>query len=522
MKMNLPVNDTERTFAAHERIISTTDTKGRITSVNTHFLAISGFSREELIGASHNIVRHPDMPEAAFADLWNTIKSGEAWMGLVKNRCKNGDFYWVNAYVTPIYQGEAIVGYQSVRVKPEPQYIKQADKLYRQLNAGKAPKAGVAALKKLSVAAVLSAIPAVAVGFSATSGLVPVMVAAGVVGALFSGGLLTAYFRSEWKGVEQLAKKAYQNDVTCLAYCGDLSPASRVEVGLVAEASKQVTLLELIQDSGIKLLDQAHEINQVVATTSEGVEQQSSDIAQLATAVNEMTAVNREVAQSCVQASDNTRSASSETSHNAEILASAANSIEQLAQEVEQASTLVFQLKQDTLSINEIVAVINGIAEQTNLLALNAAIEAARAGESGRGFAVVADEVRTLASRTQESTTRIESLISTLQQRVDQVVTVMESGQQHAGVTVEEIGQVSSKLQDVVHIVNAANDMTAQIATATEEQSSVTEEINRNVTGIHDAIGDLTVSCEVVARSGSELEVVAEGLNSVVTHFKRS
>ncbi|MCW8885574.1 MAG: PAS domain-containing protein, partial [Motiliproteus sp.] len=122
MKINTPVTETEYSVKLHQRIISTTDTKGIITSINQDFLDVSGFTEEELIGQSHNIVRHPDMPQAAFADLWETLKRGEAWMGLVKNRCKNGDFYWVNAYVTPVYEGGDLAGYQSVRTVPSRDY----------------------------------------------------------------------------------------------------------------------------------------------------------------------------------------------------------------------------------------------------------------------------------------------------------------------------------------------------------------------------------------------------------------
>lgn len=518
MRKNTPVTQVERSYEDHERIISTTDLKGRITSFNKHFLNISGFAEEDLIGQPHNIVRHPDMPEAAFKDLWDTVQKGEAWMGLVKNRCKNGDHYWVNAFVTPVYEGKELVGYQSVRVKPARCYVEQAEKLYQKLNKGQSVNTSYKNLKNLSVVACLAALPAAAVFATVGS---PLVYAAGIVALTVSTLGLNRWYQSDWQAVEKLAKSIYNSDVSCLAYKGDFSPASRVEVALVAEKSKQVTLLELIQNSGLKLLHQTKMINGVVDKNAKDIDQQNSDISQLATAVNEMSAANREVAISCAKAYENTQDASKETHQNAVVLNSAAKSITELAQEVEKASGLVFQLKQDTLSINEIVGVINGIAEQTNLLALNAAIEAARAGESGRGFAVVADEVRTLASRTQESTMRIESMISTLQQGVDDVVTVMESGQSHANTTVVEISEVTSKLNGVVESVNSANDMTAQIATATEEQTAVTEEINRNLTSIHDAIGGLAESSEQVTVSSADLQRVAQELNSVVAHFNR-
>jgi len=120
MRNNQPVTQRERTFPAQQRLISTTDAKGVITYCNDAFVEISGFSRDELVRAPHNLVRHPDVPAAVFAHMWSTLKQGLPWMGIVKNRCKTGDHYWVNAYVTPVFDGNQVVGYESVRVKPTP------------------------------------------------------------------------------------------------------------------------------------------------------------------------------------------------------------------------------------------------------------------------------------------------------------------------------------------------------------------------------------------------------------------
>ena len=137
MKMNQPVTNNEVTFKEGQFIVSTTNLKGQITSVNRDFLDISGFSAEELINKQHNIVRHPDMPAVAFQDLWDTIKADRPWSGYVKNRCKNGDFYWVHANVTPIREKGHTTGYLSVRTAPSRQEIAAAENLYRDLNAGK-------------------------------------------------------------------------------------------------------------------------------------------------------------------------------------------------------------------------------------------------------------------------------------------------------------------------------------------------------------------------------------------------
>lgn len=136
MKINMPVTERALELDAEVNILSTTDLKGRITHVNQDFLKVSGFGHEELIGASHNIVRHPDMPPAAFAQLWDYLHAGRPWMGVVKNRCRNGDHYWVSAYVTPVYRDGQLVEYQSVRTRPSEAQVQRADQLYAQMRKG--------------------------------------------------------------------------------------------------------------------------------------------------------------------------------------------------------------------------------------------------------------------------------------------------------------------------------------------------------------------------------------------------
>jgi methyl-accepting chemotaxis protein len=138
MRSNLPVTQNEIVMRDDQMIVSKTDLKGQITYINRDFLDISGFTEGELIGQPHNIVRHPDMPEAAYADLWKTLKAGRPWIGLVKNRCKNGDYYWVEAHATPLYENSQHVGYMSVRKKPTRQQIDATEAVYRQFRENRA------------------------------------------------------------------------------------------------------------------------------------------------------------------------------------------------------------------------------------------------------------------------------------------------------------------------------------------------------------------------------------------------
>ncbi len=155
MRINTPVTNNEKQMLDGSMIVTKTDLKGVITYVNRDFCTISGFTEAELLGQPHNMVRHPDMPVEAFADLWKTIKGGTSWNGIVKNRCKNGDYYWVDANVTPIRENGQVMGYVSVRRKPTPQQIAEATALYAQLKAGKNPNSGlsgfISGLKHISI-----------------------------------------------------------------------------------------------------------------------------------------------------------------------------------------------------------------------------------------------------------------------------------------------------------------------------------------------------------------------------------
>jgi len=168
MRTNMPVTNVEQALRDGELIVSRTDTRGILTYVNQYFLEISGFTEAELIGSPHNIVRHPDMPPEAFEDLWRTLQAGRPWVGYVKNRCKNGDYYWVLANVTPIWEGNQITGYLSVRRKPEPAVVAQVDEIYRrfrnkqqgrlQIRFGQAVTPGlIDRFRNLSIAAKLGA-----------------------------------------------------------------------------------------------------------------------------------------------------------------------------------------------------------------------------------------------------------------------------------------------------------------------------------------------------------------------------
>lgn len=255
-------------------------------------------------------------------------------------------------------------------------------------------------------------------------------------------------------------------------------------------------------------------------SNSQQIRLQASEAEQMAAAVNEMAATVNEVAGFAANAANATQKADAEVESGNRVVQDTATSIGQLADTLEKASQTVQRVSGDSANIEKIIEVINAIAEQTNLLALNAAIEAARAGTHGRGFAVVADEVRSLASRTQDSTREIQEMIGTLQSGASEATAVMESSRELARTTVDKTSEAAAALIRIREEVGAINDMNAQIASASEEQSSVAEEVNRNISRIHDATIETSAGSDQVASASRDLAVLAGQLRSRVSVFR--
>lgn len=260
-------------------------------------------------------------------------------------------------------------------------------------------------------------------------------------------------------------------------------------------------------------------MGEITENMSEGVRQQQRETDQVATAVNEMAATVQEVARNAAATADATQKADEDASNGQQVVASTIRSIDNLAQEVQQATGVIRKLAEDSRQIGTVVDVINGIAEQTNLLALNAAIEAARAGEQGRGFAVVADEVRTLAKRTQDSTSEIQAMVEHLQAVAIQAVQAMDQGSKQAEGSVKQAASAGESLKAITQSVAAIMQMSGQIATAAEEQGAVAEEINRNVANITHVADQTTEEARRTANAGEELARLTSDLQSMVVRY---
>lgn len=562
MKKNFPVTGKEVMMNEGVNLISTTDLKGQITYVNPAFVSISGFDESELIGASHNIVRHPDMPPAAFEDLWNTIKSGEPWQGYVKNRCKNGDHYWVEAFVTPVVQGGQVIGYQSVRSKPSRRGIEQSEKLYKKLNTSggklstgrrvsdislKTRVIGAFVVMMLTLTALMGyifiqegvgieeihAVQATSISPEAaaelekliekTSKVREVTITIGAILLLLSIVVIYLLIRSLITPLSILREEAMR------IASGDLSQDIRVktgdEIGQIFLAMKLMhgrlsTVIERLVNTSSHVTSLADQFSESAKNTSSSMTQQQDETEQVATAMNEMTATVAEVARNTEDASLAAQQAGNAVSEGRQIVDDVRNAIHGLAAQVEETSESIQDLEEKSRSISNIMEVIRGIAEQTNLLALNAAIEAARAGEQGRGFAVVADEVRNLAQRTQDATLEINDVIEELQSGIGASVNIMEQSRGQAVLAVDEANKADVALGSISDSVNTITDMNTQIATAATEQEAVAEEMNRNIDSINRMTRTTTDDAYLNAENGAELVAQSEALAVQFTQFK--
>ena len=310
---------------------------------------------------------------------------------------------------------------------------------------------------------------------------------------------------------------------------GDLTKRIEVarhdECGQVAHwvnvfLDKLQPLVRQVVDTAASVSASAEQGASIAGQTNGDVQKQKGEIEQLATAMNEMAATAQEVAKSAAQAAESAQSADSAASAGREVVGEACTAIHALAGEVSNASDVINQLEADAGSITSILDVIRDIADQTNLLALNAAIEAARAGEQGRGFSVVADEVRVLARKTQDSTQEIHDMIEKLQARSKEAVNVMGRGQEQAEHSVEQANRAGESLAVIADAVAVINDMNTQIASAAEEQSAVSEEINRNITTIESVADAVANGSRESASASDNLTELAARLHGIVAQFR--
>ncbi|MEP7295279.1 MAG: methyl-accepting chemotaxis protein [Burkholderiales bacterium] len=513
MRHNDPVTRREYVLEPGTWLVSTTDPQGRILHCNASFIGVSGYDRHELLGQPHNLIRHPDMPEEAFRDLWHTLGRGQPWSGIVKNRRKNGDHYWVQANVTPMMDGASCVGYMSVRTTVQPADIEAAAQLYAALCAqerqgaplrlrlteGRVERIGpIGSLQRatrrvgegrLTFAPLLLGGAAWALGrWGGPMNL----------GLMLALGLALATALALRRGVERPLARILSFAERIAA--GDLTQRMSGEradtMGRVAQALNQMSanLQATIGDARAEVEQMTHALGEIAAGNhdmSVRTESQAASVQETATAMEQLATTvghNTASARSAATLADETAALSGRG-----------------AEAVEHVRATMRSIDDSSQRIADITQVIDTISFQTNILALNAAVEAARAGEQGRGFAVVAGEVRALANRTTEAARQIKRLI--------------EESASTVGAGVEQAGCASELMADSLTSVRRVTECMHDIQRASDEQQLGISQSSQAVAHLDSITQQNAAMVEQLSASATALRARADELRASMAVF---
>lgn len=292
MRTNLPVTQQQKPVTPDQRLITTTNLKGVITYANDDFVDVSGFSRDELIGQAHNIIRHPDVPSAVFAHMWRYLKAGRSWMGIVKNRCKDGGYYWVDAFVTPVLDDGKLVGYESVRVKARPADIARATALYARINADRRAIRfdGTATLRSLLPGMLCGLIASAPVLLWGLPGLIPGLLLAAPVGWYLQRQRerkLSSHFAD--------GDDSITDPLLAQMYTSETGASGLLQTALYSQQARIRTFLSRVGDYTRRLEVQANHGATLAAESLEKLERQRAETDQVAAAVSQMSATSHEV-----------------------------------------------------------------------------------------------------------------------------------------------------------------------------------------------------------------------------------
>ena len=513
----------EKKLSASSMLLSTTDLKGRITYANAEFCNIAEYKLDELLSRGHNIVRHPDMPKPAFSNLWATIKEGNSWMGPVKNYCKNGDYYWVNAYVTPIKDNVGkVTEYQSVRTKAEPEIINRAEKVYEALRLDKLP--WLLKLPRIDITSILY----FSLLLLTLSFFIQILQSETLNYFTWFGQILSfaifalfTFWRKKYQQVLLQSESIFNNPLMSYIYSGSIDKIGYIALALNMRKAEQNAIIGRVKDLSSNVNNIANNSADHNNDISKMLTEQCDKIITISHAMDKIVSSIHELVSSMNEAANASEQGKLISQEGVDVIDQTVESVMQLSIQLESVEGVIQQLVEKGSAIETILNNISSIADQTNLLALNAAIEAARAGTHGKGFAVVAEEVRALAQRTQQSTQEITSMLTQFKEGSNRAIDEMQKSIQLTNNCVNyshSTGKTFKKIHTEVDKISTLNN---KISMTINEQSNVTKEVNQNTILIKDiATSGLNLSGKSQQLSSTLLNEV-NSLHCLISQFKQ-
>ena len=503
MRVNHPVVDQERALPEGALLVSKTDLKGRITYCNRSFIEISGFSEQELLGKAHNVVRHPDMPPAAFEDMWRSLQRGDPWQGLVKNRCKDGRYYWVLANANPIWEHGRVVGYMSLRVAPTRAQIATAEAFHRRLREGRGwtvrdgaparsgvpgwPAAIARGWRRHDLRWLLALLGASLAAQSAALSLPRTLLPSWFPWAtmtcsllLFAGlaAILAVRLLPSLRDIERRLMSLGSGDLGTRVGAYQPTLRGRLEQGVAIAAGNMAGAVAEVATVSEQLRAMVSHVGDAAQSLAQASSAQAASVERVLTSLGESSA------------------SLQRTSASAQRTATAAQAAASRAREgVDAVQQTVAEMRQ----VAERISIIDDIAYQTNMLALNAAIEAARAGDQGKGFAVVAAEVRKLAERSLAASREIAHITTS---------------------AVSQAERAGTLLAEIVPGIAHTSELVASIREAAGAQASEARQAESAVTQVGQTTQQNAGSSEELAATSTQMGHIAEALRQSVGRFR--
>lgn len=517
MRTNLPITQKEYPFPKGETLVSVTDLKGRIRYCNETFVHVSGFQMAELLNQPHNLIRHPDIPEEVFRDLWATIKSGKPWSGTLKNRRKNGDHYWVVANVTPLADERGLTGYMSVRTEASREQIQAAEALFTHMRDEAAANRLVTVFREgqLHRLTLLGRVKT----------LLRFDLATWLFLGLLSTGLLTGI--GSWIATATGYSPLWTlplGMLLALLFWWPLRQRVVAPIGELVQHANGLAACDLTSTITRQRKDQYGELQAALGQMGVNVMSIVRDARSYSTRMSarmpEIVHQNGELARRTREQAQELNATTEDLAHLAERVHTTAESAHlaaslsaqsvhintQSSASVQALGNTVQSIQEASRQVHDIIKTIESIAFQTNLLALNAGVEAARAGEHGKGFAVVANEVQALAQRTTKAAGEIGTLIHQVTQRVDE-------GQNRTAETLALMTQGMSSIEKLHESVQTIDHA------ATEQRDDISR-IGKALENLNTATEANSQFASRMASDAHELERLAAALTETVAVFR--